>query len=227
MKTKKGLIIGICAVIVVGLTVGLAIWLTRDFDAQGYTKGVLNQMFKGETEGIASFVNDKTEEELEAQYEREIESFVDNYVLTNMEIDEETEEQYVDLWEDIFEAMKYNVLEAEKISGKEYHVPVEYQTVDIYQRFSSIVADENAKINAKKENGEYKGTAEEITAQMQQELLTNCYESLKIACEEMQYDEVQTMVFTVEKNEQDLFVIADSQIQEFIVKIMGLVENQD
>ena len=176
---------------------------------------------------VASMVEGQTEEELYAQYEEGIESFVVNNITSGVEMDAELQEKYIALCREIFAAMKYDVKEAEKISRKEYQVPVEYQSADIFKNFVTAVSNEYTRLMQKVENGEYQGTLEEINAQMQADYLNNTYELLKTAYEAVQYAGPETMIFTVKEDENGLFTLDEAQIYEFITKIMGLDEIQD
>lgn len=202
-------------------------WYFHDFEAQGYVSAVLNQHFQGDIDGVSEFVDDKTDEELRAQYEEGVISFVQNNITSGVEIGEELEAKYIELGKNIFMIMKYNVEEAEKINRKEYHVPVEYQTMNVFPVFIELVQGESQKIKDKVEAGEYKGTLEEINVQMQEEFLNNAYECLNQAYIEVTYEEKETMIFTVKKNEEGLFEIEENQIHDFTTKILGLDEIQD
>lgn len=229
MKSKKTKIViaVVASVAVVVLLAIVGMWVFRDFDAQGYTSAMLDQTFKGKVETAASMVEGQTEEELYAQYEEGIESFVVNNITSGVEMDAELQEKYIALCRGIFAAMKYDVKEAEKISRKEYQVPVEYQSADIFKNFVTAVSNEYTRLMQKVENGEYQGTLEEINAQMQADYLNNTYELLKTAYEAVQYAGPETMIFTVKEDENGLFTLDEAQIYEFITKIMGLDEIQD
>ncbi len=199
----------------------------REFDAQGYVNAVLNQHYQGTIEEISEFVDDKTEAELLAQYEEGVLSFVRNNITSGVEIDEKLEQQYVNLAKEIFMIMQYNVKKAEKVSWNEYRVPVEYQTMNVFPKFVEFVEEAAQEIHDKVEKGEYKGTLEEINAQMQKDFLENSYLCLRHAYREVRYEHKETMIFTVAKNEEGLFVVDESQIHEFTSKILGLDEIQD
>ncbi len=202
-------------------------WVFRDFDASGYINAVLDQHFQGEVEVVAQFVEGKTEEELYAQYEEGVLSFVQNNITSGVEVDEELEQKYVELGKDIFMIMQYNVKEAEKISSKEYNVPVEYQTMNVFPTFIEAVQQEAEKIKEKVNKGEYQGTLEEINAQMQEEFLNNSYICLRHAYREVRYEAKETMIFKVTRNDDGLYVINEKQIHDFTSKILGLDEIQD
>ncbi len=228
-NSKKKIIIGVSIAAVVAITflAIVAVGMFRDFDAQKYVRSILNQTFKGEIEETITVVDGKTEEELLQQYEAGVLAFVENNVTSGIEMDAELKEKYVALCKEVFASMKYEVKEAEKISKKEYHVPVAYQTPDIFNKFIASLSTESARLADKADKGEYQGSVEEINAQMQNEFLNNAYELLKTAVSEATYAEAETFDFVVKADENGLFAMEDGQLNDFIVKIMGLDEIQD
>ena len=231
MKSKKGIIIGssigVIVVAIAAVSVCFRMGLFNNFDAQGYVRAILNQNLRGDVKEATTMVNGKTEKEFLQQYEDGVYSFVKNNITSGIEMDKELEEKYVALCKDIFKAMEFEVKEAQKMDGDKYHVPVEYQTADIFPKFVASVAEESARLMTKVEKGEYQGTLDEINVQMQDEFLNNSYELLKKAYEEAQYGEKETMTFVVERDEKGLYTMDNTQIYEFILKIMGLDEIQD
>ncbi len=225
MKNKKGWIaVSVVVVIALGF---FCMWWFRDFDAQGYVKAVLDQNLKGDVTLAAEFIQDSSKEELQKQYEDGVRSFAENNITNGIEMDEALKEQYVELCKNIFACMKYTVKEAERISRTEYHVTVEYQSADVFQKFSAAVLEESSRLLEKVDKGEYKGTEEEINQQMKKEFLENCYNLLEKAFQEVQHSETQTEVFVVQKNSDGLFEISDEQMRLFVKKIMGFEANQD
>ena len=225
MKAKNRIV----SAIIVGIAlIGIvAFWLFRDFDAQGYVNAILAQTFKGDVKVAAEMIEASTEEELAAQYEEGIKSFVAGNITGGVEMSEEMQEQYISLCKEIFASAKFEVKEAEKLSRKEYKVPVEYCTTDIFSKFSEAIKAESQRLLEKVDNGEYKGTVEEINAQMQKEFLENSYQMLETAYEQAECAEKETMIFTVKKGASDLFTVDDAQVYKFVIKIMGLDEIQD
>lgn len=228
VKTKKPSNLIVVAILVgVGLLGIVAFGIFRDFDAQEYVDAILQQTFKGNVKTATELTEGTTEEELLAQYEEGIDSFVAGNITGNAEMDDELKEKYVALCKEIFGAAKFEVKEAEKISRKEYKVPVEYYTTNIFAEFTESVNQEVQRLVEKVNQGEYVGTEEEIQEQMQKELSENAYKILEDAYKEAECAEKETMIFTVKKGASDLFTVDDAQVHKFVVKIMGLDEIQD
>lgn len=227
MKLRKNVIFLIIGALVLFAAGAFTYSVLNEFDAQGYVEAVLEQHLEGKIGKAAELVKDKSEEELEKQYEDGVVTFVENNITNGIEMEDELKQQYVDLCKKIFKEMKYTVKEAEKISGKEYHVSVEYQATNVFQKFADSITEESARLLEKVDKGEYKGTLEEINAQMQKEFLENCYALLDSIYQEMEYAEAETEVFVIKKNADGLFEIDETQINEFIEKIMGTQINQE
>ena len=232
MEAKKknvviGVIISVAIVLFVVFGTLACLGVFREFNAQGYVSAILDQTFKGEVEGAVNMIEGTTEESLYAQYEAGIESFAKNTLLQGAELDAELEAKYMDLCKKIFAKMKYSVQEVEKVSDDEFHVTVKYQPSNVLQLFVDSATSEVARIEEKKEKGEYRGTLEEIEAKMKDECLTNWCMMLEEAYNKMEFGEEQTVVMKVIKGEDGLYKLEESAITNFLVKILSLDVKQD
>jgi hypothetical protein len=165
---------------------------------------------------------------MKKQYDENVAAFVENNITGGIAVDEEMNEKYTALCKDIFKAMKYKVKNVEKVSGDEYKVTVEYQTANVFDTYMEMAAQEAGKILEKAQRGdEYRGTPEEINAQMQQEMIANDYTVLESAYQNVQYDGKETFVFTVKRGENEAFALDSAALSEFLAKIMNLDAKQD
>ena len=229
-KTRKiviGVIIAIVVVTFIAFGTLAILGIFREFNARKFVTGNLDMVFKGEVKTITEMVKDTTEEEQKAQYEKRMESFVTNSLLNGTEIDSELKEKYIELCKKIFAKMEYRVQEAEKINSDEFNVPVKYRPSNVLQLFIASATSEVERMEEKKEKGEYRGTYEEIHAQMQVELFANWYTLLEEAYKNMEYGEEVTVVFKVFKGENGAYQIEENATTEFIVKILSLDEKED
>ena len=226
MKSKKGLI-AVIAVILVAMGILVGMVLTRDFDAEKYVSVVLDQTFRGEVTGATEIIDGTTEEELYQQYEDGVTAFVKNNIISGVEVDAEAEAKFIELGKNIFGSMKYEIVGVEKISRDEYDVKVSYQPADVFLKYIEYVALESQKITDKVEAGEYKGTVDEINAQMEAEFLAAAYTLLEQAYTNMEFGEAQEMEFIVKVGATELYQIREDELQKLMVKIMRLDEIQD
>lgn len=226
MKSKKTIIAVVAGVVLMAI-VFVAVLLSKSFDASGYVSVVLNQTFYGKVEGASEIIDGVTEEELYQTYEEGVTSFVKNNIISGIDVDAETEEKFIELGKNIFAAMKFEVLEAEKISRKEYNVSVKYEPSDVFLQYVESIKKENKRINDKVQAGSYKGSADEINDQIKKEFIKAAYDLLEDAYNEMTYGEVQEMEFVVKVGASELYQIREDEVQKFLVKIMRLDEITD
>lgn len=229
MDTKKRNMIiaaGVAGAIVLILGVLAVLGVFHRFNPEGYVKAVLDQSLKGEVKMAAQLMNGTTEETLYKQYEAGITSFVKNSIANGVEMDQELETKYVALCKDVFSAMKYEVKEAKDVEDGGFEVTISYQPSNVFTSFIAKIAEENQRLAEKVENGEYRGTLEEINSQMQKDFLTNAFTLFEECYKTMEYGENETYVFNITKDEQGMYDLDEGQISEFITKILDLDANQ-
>ena len=211
--------------IAMGVLVGMA--LMRDFDAEKYVSVILDQTFQGKVEGATEIIDGITEEELYQQYEDGVTAFVKNNIISGVEVDAEAEAKFIELGKKIFGSMKYETVSVEKISKDEYDVKVSYQPADVFLKYIEYINLESQKITDKVEAGEYKGTVDEINAQMENEFIASAYTLLEQAYTDMEFGEASEMEFVVKVGAEELYQVREDELQELMVKIMRLDEIQD
>lgn len=226
-KNNKKVIIPLIVVILAAMIALVAKGLTRGFDAKEYVAAILEQTYYGNVEKAAEIMDDVTEEELYQQYEAGVTSFVKNNVISGIIVDEQTELKFVELGKEIFKAMKFEVIAKEDVSNQESYVTVSYQPSDIFLKYIEYVQDENKNISEKVENGEYKGTVEEINEQLQKEFVRAAYVLLEKAYADMEYGEAEEMQFVITRNQEDLYELSEETLHDFMIKIMKLDQIQD
>ena len=229
MDTKKrNMIIGAGAAAVVIIVVGLlaAFGVFRGFNPEGYVKAVLDQSLKGEVRVASQLMEGTTEDQLLKQYEAGITSFVKNSITSGAELDDELQGKYIELCKKVFGAMKYEVKEAKDSKDGGYEVTVSYKPANIFTNFIAKIGEENARLTEKVENGEYRGTLEEINSQMQKDFLTNAYTLFEESYSAIEYGEEETYVFTIVKDAEGMYDLDEAKISEFITKILNLDEIQ-
>ncbi len=225
--------------VIIGVTIGVAVILFlvlgtlaisgvfRQFDGAGYVSAILKQTLCGDVKYATEMMDGVTEEELTAQYEAGVSSFMNIIISGEAELEPDLEERYLAVCKNILAASKYDVQEAKKISDKEIEVPVIYQPSNVLQLFKEAEANEINVMNEKKENGEYRGSLEEVQTQMQTEYLTACCTLLEEAYNQMEFGEEQTVVLKVVKGEDGLYKLEESAITQFLLKILSLDEKED
>ena len=229
MDTKKrNLMIGIGAAVAVAIvmTVLAILGVFHRFNPEGYIKAVLDQSLKGEVKVASELMAGTTEDGLYKQYEAGIVSFVKNSIANGVEMDDELEQKYVELCKKVFGDMKYQIKEANKTEDKGFEVKVSYNPVNVFTQFIVKIGEENARLSQKVENGEYRGSLEEINSQIQKDFLTNAYTLFEECYQGIEYGEEETYTFVIVKDAKGMYDLDETQISEFITKILNLDENQ-
>ena len=230
MKNQKWNRVIVIFLVVVTLGFGIFAYLGmfREFDASGYVNAVLSQRMKGNVQLITDMTKDLTKEQANAEYERLITDTVEKVFCVGVTMQDEQKQQCAEVTKKIFASMKYKVGEAEKKGKDEYAVTVTFQPVDIIDKLKALLEEELKLANEKVEKGEaYRGTEEEMLMQINGEIALKYPQLLDSAYQSMSYQDELTMVFTIKKGENGLYVVDGAQIGEFVTKIMGLNANQD
>ena len=229
MDTKKRNLmigIGVAAAVIILIALLAVLGVFRSFNPQGYVKAVLDQSLKGEVRVASQLMEGTTEKQLLEQYKAGIESFVRNSITSGAELDEELQDKYIALCTKIFQSMKYDVEEAKDAKDGGYEVTVSYKPANVFTNFITKIGEENARLTEKVENGEYRGTLEEINSQMQKDFMTNACTLLEECYAVIEYGEEETYVFTIVKDAEGMYDLDEAQISEFITKILNLDEIQ-
>lgn len=221
MRKQKRILLCFC--LLLGMSMA-GCGLLKGFDAEAYTDAVLKQRLAGDTKAIAGLTEDLSKEELTAQYEEEIQTFVAGYITKDVAMGEELTEKYTALCSEIFKNLKYETGEAEKQEKNTYDVKVDIYPTDTFVIFSEKLKHPADEMVQKAENGEYKGTEEEIKAQMQSEFLEYSYTLLEESCEEAQNGKKQTVVLTISNKEEKGFAVEEESFSNFLTAILRLDE---
>lgn len=193
----------------------------KDLKAAEYVRADLELIFQGETQEAKEFL-DASSSDLKKVYENGIQSFVENYLIIATDEESGNISAYSYYVEEIFRTMKYQVGAAVEKDKDIYEVTVTYQPADVFVRFAEKLQEESAKIQQKKEEGQYTGTEEEQKQAMLEEYVTASYELLGESYSQMQYKEAEEFTFTVTRSEKNQPQMSEDEINQFIVQILLL-----
>ena len=125
MKKKRVAIIWVLAAVLLLAGCG------GGFDASGYVRGVLNNIYLGDSAEYTKMV-DITEEQAAEEYEQGIEVEADFFLQYYGigEVSDDVYQQIVDMYETIYQQSKFEVQEAVK-NGDDYNVEVLISPIDV------------------------------------------------------------------------------------------------
>lgn len=223
MKNKRKMILAFGMAFVLLATSGCG----KSFDATGYVRGILDVTFQDETKQALKTMKDVTEYDLHVQHNERILRFVQNNITNEFEVSEQQQAQFENLCKKIFAVMKYQVKEAEKTGKKEYEVAISIQPSDVFSEFQKALVKDAERMAKAIEAGQYKGTEEQVSKQILDDIAYNSYDLLTIAYLDMEYEEEETVVVTVKADEKNEYYVEEEEIDNVIIKILKLDEIQD
>lgn len=167
----------------------------REFDASAYVKGVLDNVYLGDSSGYRALV-DVSEEEAYADYlqgmEVEADFFLRFYGLDN--VSEEVHEEIESLYQDIYSHSRYEVSDAVRV-GENYQVEVTISPIDV------IINSEADILNAVEEFTENADPAEYEDEQLLTDTIAGiAANTIRENLPELGYLESVTVTITIEKD---------------------------
>lgn len=225
---KRNIIIAVSVSVVVAVLAVIAgIRIFGGFKPERYVSAVLSQTMKGEVGAVTRMTKGLTEDEAQIQYEIVVTGFMNNVILSDVSLSDTQKAECLEICKKIFKDMKYEVKDSEKAGDGVYRVSVQIQSSDVLQKMKTLLEAETERIYAKMEAAEYQGTLAEIEKQMKKEYADSVPSILKKAYETMEYQTAETVVLTVKKGDNGLYGVDGAELNDFIVKILGLTTNQD
>lgn len=194
------------------------------FDAAGYTEAILDLQFQGDTKNALTLVAGATQQNLNEMHQEFISGFTASYITDGMDIRDEDEEKFAVLVASVFSSMRYEVGKADKTGKKEYEVPVVIEPSDTFLRYKDLVTEDGLRISEKIKSGKYKGSDEQVRAQVMEEIAGRAYELLERAHEDSVYGEKQTVILKIKADTSDIYSIDEDDMDNLIAKILRLDE---
>ena len=189
-------------------------------EAERYVQANLDLIFQGELKEAREFI-EASDGDLRTIHDNGIQAFVEMYIMDNQ--GESTgSERYMDMVDDVFQAMKYRIEKTKETKSGTYEVLVEYRPVTLFEIFTEKLKEETNKIVEAEKNGEYQGTDEEKQYSMLMDYMIHSYELFEESYLSMEYEEMEEFTFTVKKGSEGKPVMDEEEINSFIRKIMKI-----
>lgn len=219
MTKKKWIIIAIAILFIISVFAFQS--CKSDAPAAEYVQANLDLIFQGETESAKQFI-DASNTELTQMYENGIQAFVTQYLMGEVDSSGAYTRAYEELVKQIFQVMRYQVHEAQKVDDNNYVVAVTYQTVDIFTTFIPELQAESKKIQQALNMGAYPGTEEEQLSSALRDYLLWGQEHLEMCYLDMEYGDKYTCTFVVQVQEDGTLKIQENGVNTFIERILEL-----
>ena len=198
MKKGKRLLAVALAVV---LCMGMTACGSKDFDAAGYTKSVLDANYHGEYKEYAEF-RQLSEDEAKAEIEDTVAEQIETE-FAGMDISEEGLEACKQAFDDMGQLAKYEVKGAEKQDDGSFVVTVEVEPCSVYSTYEQHITDVTTE---KMEEG--------LDPMAGDVLPMIIAEAIQRAIEENTYGEAQTIEIKVTQDSDEAYGIEDSEMNK-------------
>lgn len=214
---KKKEISGIILIVIMTL---LLVGCTADFDAEGYTKAVLDVSYKNQTEQYVE-LTESTEKDAEQIFEQNLDAMVEEF--GGLMLSEELMENYRGLFADMMKQVKYEVGEAIKDEEQNYTVNVTICPMRIFDDTYAVFQQEAEAYAREISDGALNGNAVPTEEEMQNHVFELYYQILKNALEdEVQYGDPETVTVHVNRDEDNIYSIPKEDIAALDEKTISM-----
>lgn len=178
-------------------------------------------------EKVSEYTDSLLKERLSGRESQVVDSFVAEYITKDVEMDDAMKERYTDLCREILRGLKYEAGEPRRTGTGKYEIPVTVQPSDVFVNFADALKQPADELVQKAENGEYRGSEEEIRAQMHTEFLEYSYHLLEKSASDAKTGPKKDVLLHVQKDKNGGFRVEESDFSSLFVQILRLDEIQD
>ncbi|EOH91794.1 hypothetical protein [Enterococcus pallens] len=187
------------------------------YDASGYVKSMLDAQTRGEYDQYLE-LTESTKEDAEDLYNKAIEMQMD--AIDADALSDELSEKYEELFKKIYKQTKYTVGEAKEGDDDSFTVPVEVETLQLFEGLKEDLADFQKELTTEV----MAQMAEDGTAPDEQELTEKAfqrmYDFLNEKVENPTYGKKSTVEVKVAKNSDDFYEADQSDMEEIEKKLI-------
>lgn len=189
----------------------------RAYDASGYVKSMLDSQTRGEHEQYLE-LTDSTKEEAEELYNETIDAQMD--AMSAADLSDELSEKYEELFKKIFKQTKYTVGEAEEGEDDSFTVPVEVETLQLFEGIDDELTayQEELTTEVMTQMAETGVMPEE--EELNEKVFQYLYEYLNEKVDNPTYGEKSTIEVEVTKNDDGIYEADQSDLEEIDKKLI-------
>lgn len=189
----------------------------RAYDASGYVKSMLDSQTRGKHEQYLE-LTDSTKEEAEDLYNETIEAQMD--AMSAADLSDELSGKYEELFKKIFKQTKYTVGEAEEGEDDSFTVPVEVETLQLFEGLGDELTayKEELTVEVMTQMAETGVMPEE--EELNEKVFQHLYEYLNKKVENPTYGEKSTIEVEVTKNDDGIYEADESDLEEIDKKLI-------
>ena len=196
----------------------------KKFDASGYTKAVLDVSYKNEIQKYVELTG-ADEKEADKIFEDNLQNNMDIMLqeFSGYELPDELEEKYRKLFSDMMKQVKYTVTEAKEVENKNFTVDVKVEPMlifnDTYQELQKQTEDYATQVS----NEVMNGASLPSETDMQTHVFEIYHDILRNYLDQgMKYGDPETITVHVNKDDKNVYTIADEDISKIDGKVMAM-----
>ena len=196
----------------------------KKFDASGYTKAVLDVSYKNEIQKYVELTG-ADEKEADKIFEDNLQNNMDIMLqeFSGYELPDELEEKYRKLFSDMMKQVKYTVAEAKEVENKNFTVDVKVEPMlifnDTYQELQKQTEDYATQVS----NEVMNGAPLPSETDMQTHVFEIYHDILRNYLDQgMKYGDPETITVHVNKDDKNVYTIADEDISKIDGKVMAM-----
>ena len=205
-KAKNRMRLLMISVIVMAMLAGCG----AKFDASGYTKAILDVLYKNETEQYMELTQ-STQEEAEQIFEENLDSAMSQFDLLGGSDD--LQAKYRQLFSDLLKQVKYSVSEAVEDENGNYTVDVTIEPITIFNDTYDEFQEQAAAYAEQVTNDVMNGGEMPSDEDMQIRVFEIYYDILRASIDAgLNYGEPEVVTVHVEKDQNNVYRISDEDI---------------
>lgn len=190
-----------------------------EFDADGYTKGILDVTYKNETEQYMKLTG-STKKAADQIFIKNLDSVMTGF--SNLELPKQLEDKYRKMFEKLIKSVKYTVSEAKEDGDGNFTVDVSVEPITIFDDTYKDFQNQAKAYATKVSNDVMNGSAMPIEEEMQNHIYELYYSILNSVVENgIHYGKKEIVTVHVNKGEGGIYEIPGADITALDNKMLS------
>lgn len=187
------------------------------YDASGYVKSMLDAQTQGKYEQYLE-LTDSTKKEAEDLYNENIEAQMD--AIDSQDLSDELSGKYEELFKKIFKQTKYTVGEAEEGDDDIFTVPVEVETLQLFEGIEEELTAYQEELTAELMTQVAETGVMPEDEELNEKVFQHLYDYLNEKVDNPTYGKKTTVKVEVAKNSDDIYEADESDMEEIGNKLI-------
>lgn len=187
------------------------------YDASGYVKSMLDAQIQGNYDQYLE-LTDSTKKEAEDLYNKNIEAQMD--AIDSQDLSDELSGKYEELFKKIFKQTKYTVGEAEEGEDDTFTVPVEVETLQLFEGIEEELTAYQEELAAELMTQVAETGVMPEEEELNEKVFQYLYDYLNEKVDNPTYGKKSTIKVEVARNSDDIYEADESDLEEIDKKLI-------